>query len=378
MLHHTTHARGASPYGDGAPAAGDIRTAGLFLPGVDPFATDRLLDHLWRRRQASLLAGAMTLRAAVPDLAHRTGFTAAIEAFRDAPSGQRRALLEHPCLRIWLGRMTRLPRLDSLAPGPDNPLPALLADGARLLSQAVPATYVVQRYDVDPLLAAAVPPSYCFDNLDAKRRRDETNPYSLAFAREVIAAALQRVAEAWPAAREDFDRYVKIVVHLPDVESRSCSAARFAGAILLSADDETLLAVAESLVHECGHQILYCVMEADPLIVETAPRSFTLPWSGAQRDAYGYFHATYIYLILALFFEKVLDRHAGDREQALGRLAAIAAGLDRALADFAEADFFTETGRSFFENLADHAGRLLARCHQRFGGLQPENAHGPH
>ncbi|MGH7119990.1 MAG: aKG-HExxH-type peptide beta-hydroxylase [Acetobacteraceae bacterium] len=175
----------------------------------------------------------------------------------------------------------------------------------------------------------------------------------------------------------NFDRFVKIIVHLPDLESRSCSAARFAGAILLSSGDDTLLAIAESLVHECGHQVLYSVMELDPLIRGDGQRSFTLPWSGSQRDAYGYFHATYIYLILALFFERVVKSGRDDRAAARERLAAILAGLDRALGDFADADFFTQGGKAFFNRLANQAVTVIERNrHRGAGALQSGKLHG--
>ena len=129
-------------------------------------------------------------------------------------------------------------------------------------------------------------------------------------------------------------------------------------------------------MHECGHQILYCVMELDPLIRDIERKSFTLPWSGAQRDAYGYFHATYIYLILALFFERVADSNRHDRQEALFRFGAILVGLQQALGDFADADFFTETGKAFFDRLARQAVSVIGRNRHRFAGSL-ENYHGP-
>jgi len=353
-----------------------IRTDGLFLPGTDPEATELLLDYLWRQRQASFLAGGVTILQSCPSLAEETGFGAAVEAYRATPVADRRAMMEHPCFRIWLGRMTRLPRLDRVGVEGQDTLRTLLADGARLVHAGRGPDFTLQRFDVDPLLAAIIPPSYSFDELDAKRERETANPYTLAFANEVVTAALQGINEVWPAARLDFDRFVKIVVQLPDLEPRSCSAARFAGAILLSSRDDTLLAVEESLIHECGHQVLYCVMELDSLIRDIEGKSFALPWSGSQRDAYGYFHATYIYLILALFFERVADSDRYDRQDALSRLEEILVGLQQALGDFVNANFFTETGRAFFERLARQAMTVIRRNRHRFAGSL-ENYHGP-
>jgi hypothetical protein len=347
---------------EGAPfALGGIPAEGLFLPGMNPEATEQLLQELWRQRQASFLAGGLTLSQISPTQAQSTGFVAAYEAYQRQTIPWRRALMESPCMRIWLRRMRQLPQPAHLEEKHFAMLEGLLSDGARLLNAEPTLTLDIKRFEVDPLLAAFIPPSYVFDDVEAKRRREPMNPYSLVFAEQVIHAALARIGEIWPSAQQDFSRFVKMVIHLPDLESRSCSAARFAGAILLSSGDATLLAVEESLVHECGHQILYCVMEADPLIQDDGRRSFTLPWSGAQRDAYGYFHATYIYLILAMFFERAVAEGGHEASEALPRLRAVLAGLERAIVDFADADFFTPTGQVFFDRMAHSAGSVIAR-----------------
>jgi hypothetical protein len=329
-----------------------LGAAPLYLPGIDTVAEATLLEALFDRRQVSFLAGGLTILEEHSPLATESGFASSFANYQGLPLAQRRMIMEHPCMRIWLSHMRGLPRLD----GPDKPdqdrFRALLVDGARLSNMPMASEWSLHRYDVDPLLSAAIPPSYVFDQLDAKRDGDAANPYSLGFARKVIAAALDYVAAVWPQARVCFDRFVKVVVHLPDLESRSCSAARFAGAILLSSADDTLLAVAESLVHECGHQILYCVMEHEPLIRDRGEQVFTLPWSGAQRDAYGYLHATYIYLILAMFFEHAIASDHARREEAIARLRAIVTGLDQALDDFHDAKFFTSAGRAFFDSLS--------------------------
>jgi len=221
--------------------------------------------------------------------------------------------------------------------------------------------YILQRYDVDPLIAEVAPPSFVFENLDAKRTRDASNPYTLGFLAEVLQAALKRIERVWPEMVDVFPSFVKIIIHLPDIESRSCSAQRFAGAIMLSASDDSLLAMEESLIHECGHQILYCVMELDPLIRRDAKGSFVLPWSGSERDAYGYFHATYIYLILALFFERALGRESSEDETVRQRLVTILHGLERALADFETAECFTTAGRMFFHRMGAVGREAIGR-----------------
>ena len=353
---------------EGVFAISDIRAESLFLPGEDFLATEQLLDVLWRRRQACLLSLGLSILQTYPKLASDIGFARAIDDYRKLEFSRRRVLMEHPAVRIWLKHMARLPRVNDRGSVPEGALQRHLAEFPRLLAFAeilgqrdFKPPYEVQRYDVDPLVAEAAPPSFVFDNLETRRLRDASSRYTVEFAREVIDAALRRTQLVWPECVQVFPKFVKVIIHVPNTEFRSCSAERYAGAIMLSTEEDTLLAVEESLIHECGHQILYCVMELDPIIRKDANGTFRLPWSGAQRDAYGYFHATYIYLILALFFERALGQLPYDEAAVSERLEAILRGLEKAIGDFENADCFTSVGSRFCEKLICRATELIQR-----------------
>ena len=336
-----------------------IDARSLFLPQGDTAPLDELLDTLWRRRQRVLLALEMQVQARCRSLSNETGFTMALARFKRLPEHCRRMLMEYPTIRVWIQRMRSGNLLSNSAKkGGDELLGGLLTEycriqeqGLRILANPNDGSFCpIQRYDVDPLISQVAPPSFVFDNLDEKRRLDHCNPYTIEFFSEVLRAAMLRIEHAWPEMAAMMPCFIKTIIHLPDLDSRSCSAQRFAGVVLLSSSDDTLLMVEESLVHECGHQILYCVMELDPLVRPGTEVSFILPWSGAERDAYGYFHATYIYLILALLLEREVA-HGPDREQAYKRLGEIVRGLKLALVDFQDADFFTPIGDKFFRGM---------------------------
>ena len=351
------------------PAFGDFDAATLHLPGDDPAATDQLLDTLWRRRQATLLAIGLWIRRAYPELERETRFDAAMNRYMLLPQSHRRALMEHPPFRVWLRLMARPFSLRGKAAAQVAVVRSRLADLQRLADdenvrpeeRSGGRSYAIERYDVDPLIMEVAPPSYVFDQLDKKRSRDASSPYTLRFFADVVETALRRTEAVWPEMVAVLPKFVRTIIHVPDADHRSCSAERFAGAIMLSIADDTLLSVEESLIHECGHQVLYCIMELDPLVRKDAGGTFVLPWSGSKRDAYGYFHALYIYLLLGLFFERALGRYPTEDEAVHDRLIAILTGLKTALPDFDRAEFFTLGGRVFFDSLDDRATQLVER-----------------
>ena len=353
-----------------SPTIDGAITEEIFLPGGDPNATDQLLELLWRKRQRSLLMIGLQILSTRRALAQASGFEAALEIFKFLPQPHRRRFLEYPPMRIWLSQMLYQELTDNKIKSPKetillsrlNAFHRLIEDVTRnKLAYLQDGHFLIQRFDVDPILAEIAPPSYVFERLDERISNDRNNPYTITFFRSVVDAALGRICDALPEMAVLFPKFVKTIIHLPDIEFRSCSAQRYAGAIMLSAGDESLLAVEESLVHEYGHQILYCVMESDPLIRSNSNDTFVLPWSGSERDAYGYFHATYIYLLLALYFEQALKCERTDLEAVEKRLGEVLEGLERAIPDFERANFFTRIGFAFYRKMASVTSDVLIR-----------------
>ncbi|MGE7959348.1 aKG-HExxH-type peptide beta-hydroxylase [Pseudomonas sp. NPDC089530] len=222
----------------------------------------------------------------------------------------------------------------------------------------------VYRFDIDPLIMQATPPSYEFPEDESVRKELLRAGVSTHFFSEVVHVALSRIEQTWPACRDYVQQLVKAICYLPDGTFRSCSASRYTGVILLANRDDSILDLEESLVHEATHQLLYNVVEVCPVTVEGASRdaSFSLPWSGQKRDLYGYFHAFYVYIALVKYMERVRSRPSDEVQRAQKRLAFILRGLIRALPDLEASDDFTPHGRQLLDNLAREV-RALASKH---------------
>jgi len=221
-------------------------------------------------------------------------------------------------------------------------------------------TVEITRYAVDPLIAEAVPDMY--DVSDESKRCDlkvvtEGAPYVT-----VTRAALEQIAKTWPSAFEDLQRFVKMIIHVPSDGFRSCSSPDIQGVIVVTDKVKTVLELEECIVHEGGHQILFCVDQLYRLVAERPPgQLFRLPWSGAQRTIYAYFHALYIYVRVALYLERVRERPRAEQEQVTVRLRDILLGLLQAVPELGESDCLTPEGRALFEVLRSEVFGLRER-----------------
>ena len=313
----------------------------------------------------------MKLSEQNPELYVSSGLRDIHGTFLALTARERRRIIEYPPFRIWLQHALALvssPKDQSDADWTETR--EILAKLGRVIDTClrneegqsrpwVDGTPVaVARFAVDPLIAGAVPPSYRFPEENKQQELENSTIYSLPFFLEVASAAFEQIRQTWPEAYRDFTRLVRLIIHLPDATFRSCSADRYTGVILLSASDTTLLEVEESLIHEYGHQILYNVMELDPLVLNQSGRVFYLPWSGSERDLYGYFHAFYIYLLLALYFERIRGRPAEEMERASARFTQILRGLVVAVPDLEGANEFTAKGSNLFGRLKTEINRL--------------------
>lgn len=289
-----------------------------------------------------------------------------------SPESVRNPLVAHPVFQIWSVLTFR--DVNYLLTGKtldDSEVKARLLEFPQVLQRIEAAQQArpdeqcppVYRFDVDPLITQVTPPSYDYPPDEATRRQLERAGYSKAFFRDVMQLALQRIKHTWPACHEQGQVLVKAVCYLPDGSFRSCSASRYTGVILLSSRDNSILDLEESLVHEATHQLLYNVVEVAAVVEPQASREvlYTLPWSGQQRDLYGYFHAFYVYIALVKYLERVRDRPAQEMRRAEQRLLFILRGLSKAQADLAAAPGFTAQGRELLGNLLQEVHRLERR-----------------
>ncbi|WP_248798260.1 aKG-HExxH-type peptide beta-hydroxylase [Pseudomonas sp. MWU13-2105] len=343
-----------------------------FLPDATPDRFHRLLDRLSQQRYstfAALYGECFQHFAGSPRL--NPFFSSAVHLIL-LPVTQRRLIINDPVFQIWMALALQhanavlSAQVDDTASLQDMllGLPAALQ---RITQTAADHKYSnhppIRRFNVDPLIAAATPPSYEFPEDEGTRKHLERSGYSIHFFRDVVSVALSRIANTWPACYEQFRHLVKLICYLPDGTFRSCSAARYTGAILLSAKDHSILDIEESLVHETTHQLLYSLVEVCPIIDEqrVTERLFSLPWSGLPRDLPGYVHGFFAALAQVKYLERVRQRPAVEMQRAEERMLGILRGLLKALPELEACDEFTPRGRTFMDNLAQEVHALQNR-----------------
>jgi len=351
-----------------APGKTTYYAEGTFLPGDSPQTLERLLDDAWHIRFTKFMLVYAELFALCPEDCEASGFLPVASDLINTEEAQRRELINHPVFRIWLGMAMRdlNGRLSGRIDDPQflrsrlDEFPAML-ERVRAAAKT-PAHPAFHRMDVDPLIASMLPPSYVVpDDPDERKARSQIG-HPLSFITDVARIALDRIQTTWPEARRHFERLVSDVCYLPDGNFRSCSASRYTGIILISNRDGSVLDLEESLVHEAGHQLLYHIVEIHPVSDDDVKDQYRLPWSGQFRDFYGYFHAFYIYVILAQYHERAMEQRSGrDRDAARTRVRDILRGLIAALPDFQGNPHLTPEGSALIEAVAKDVRKLQER-----------------
>ncbi|HYE26767.1 MAG TPA: HEXXH motif-containing putative peptide modification protein [Allosphingosinicella sp.] len=356
---------------------GELDNKGASFP-EDPFFLsddarfDDLLEQAWRARFTTFMVLQTEVERSFPDLDERYGFGRCAAELIGRRRPRRRALIEDPIFQIWVRIVLR--DLNKLLTGArDDPselalrlseFPAMLQRIEARFAEARPGQAIpVLRFESDPLLRLAAPPSYDFSTDQAVCRNLERSGHPVSFFAEVVAATLARIEAAWPELHARFQTLVTLIYYLPDADFRSCSASRYTGIILIAAKDASFLDLEESLVHEWGHQLLYRIGEIEPLTQPAAANeeSFALPWSGQKRDVYGYFHAFFIYILLLNYFGRLTDRPENEQSRIQSRMAFILRGLSKAAFDLKASRNFTPYGRTLLNRLVDELEGLAAR-----------------
>ncbi len=357
----------------------DLFKANTFLADARYSRFELLLEHVSRNRfTVFMVLYAELFKLLGEDSRLSAFFERAVELVL-LPPREQSSIINDPVFQIWAGQAFRLTNHYLVGKSENTvELEKALLEFSDMLdrvkerntSVAVQSDPPVYRFDADPLIMQATPPSYEFPEDEATRKRLERGGFSSRFFADVVKIALLRIEHTWPACREQMKTLIKSICFLPDGAFRSCSASRYTGVILLAGRDESILDLEESLVHEATHQLLYHIVEVSAVVDPDASQepSFSLPWSGQKRDLYGYFHAFYVYIALVKYMERVRSRSAEELQRAQNRLLFILRGLIRALPDLQASEDFTPHGRQLLDNLAaevramesKYAGRLAA------------------
>ena len=353
-------------------SGGETNLAGsCFLPDENAAPLDALLEELWRRRFTTFVAVSFEIEKAAPAACVKSGFRDAALDILTAPETQRRHLVNDPAFRVWLAlTMRALNEILSGTTASTRNLGVLVREFRSMVAgvrdrqsfpndRKVPGTnIVVLGPDVDSIIARATPPTYIFRTVAKSGNRRTQYSHSTSFFRDVASVAFERIARTWPDCFSSISQLIRILGYLPDGNFRSASASRYAGVIYVTARDNSILDLEETLVHEGGHQILYAICEAEPILKTDDPGTakYQLPWSHQVRDLYGYYHAFFIYVLLAKYYERVLDdtmnlRPKNELKFAAERQSHIVGGLLKANDDLRRAEGLSASGRELIGNL---------------------------
>ncbi|SHM99817.1 HEXXH motif domain-containing protein [Cryptosporangium aurantiacum] len=132
------------------------------------------------------------------------------------------------------------------------------------------------------------------------------------------------------------------------------------GAIALT-EPATGRSLAEALVHEHQHSVLWALLDLIPVVDEDASQRFYAPWRSDPRPARGLLHGIYAYLGLIDLWQEQRTTDTGP----LGQLAQFEFALWRRCVDGAVADLLTSerlsrAGTVFLEGIRSRLGTLLA------------------
>jgi hypothetical protein len=328
-------------------------------------ALPALVEEACRRREALFIATALRQNGLGSSISLSSELSNTVDEFAHLDPKERREITGHPVFALALDEFLRTVISADEEPGPETEklVAAYQRTQAALHSRDVPRidSTELRRWDTDPLIVERAPPTYTFPPVAERRRRAHMDAYELADFAKFGATAMDRLGVVWPELRQQFSLVVRVLVQIPDAPYRSASAVRYRGVVFLSSDDVTLMDIEESLVHEFGHQVLYELMAARPLLVDGAAGSYRLPWSGSRRDFYGYVHAFYIYLLLALYLERALRQAIHDADELRPLFRHIVGGLEEARHDFELDARFTRAGAGFMRALQGELDLLEAR-----------------
>ena len=342
---------------------GNLWENAIFMPHDSSLKSDELLEKVYEKRQASFVAFSLSLVAREMMLCRETDFIESFNSFKKFNSDERRHILKNPLFNVWLKQTIGIQQDKAALREKLLEFRRLLSDidekdtdSARIIIEGKPV--FVKRYDIDSSILEFSSPEYSLPDEKRRIEFEQNVVYPESFFQEMLAVALERIKYSWYEAYRDFPKFVHTVVDMIDGDYTSYSAAEHTGVIFVSTDNSPLAALEEFLIHEFGHQILYHLMELDPVVNDAIKETYKLPWSGNERDFYGYFHAFYIYILIANYLRRVKYRSSREQRRISKRFAHVVEGLRKTVDIFDKTDGFTIYGRNLFENLKSEVERL--------------------
>ncbi|WP_282888296.1 aKG-HExxH-type peptide beta-hydroxylase [Xanthobacter autotrophicus] len=152
----------------------------------------------------------------------------------------------------------------------------------------------------------------------------------------------------------------------PDATFGSDSSLMLWGAATLNVDiHRSSLQIAESLVHEAAHLLLFGLSNEEPLVRNPDSQRFSSPLRSDPRPMDGVFHATFVCSRLHLFYGRLLARGAPggsalDRRQIEQTLAHLASRFDDGAGVVFGAADLTPLGDEVMRAAADYMSHAAA------------------
>lgn len=169
------------------------------------------------------------------------------------------------------------------------------------------------------------------------------------------ARALVRVADAGLSAEVELLGRQIVVAQGGAGAGQFGSAATFFlwGAALVNPDyNPDRLTLAESLVHETGHALLFGLANAEALVLNAPGELYASPLRADLRPMEGLVHATYVCARMVRFVEAVLewcDLSLAERDKARQMVHESRSGYHRGLETVSAHARFSQFGREIFE-----------------------------
>ena len=182
-----------------------------------------------------------------------------------------------------------------------------------------------------------------------------------------VQAALHLIEVADPALAAEIRGLIIQVVGAEPIRAEhsfgSVSSLTLWGAATLNLQSHrTALEVAEALVHEGAHLLLYALVMDQPLVLNDDAQRFASPLRLDARPMEGVFHATFVCARLHYFYGRLRERRpetlgVADLEAADGRVAGLAAQFADGAHVIAEEGQLSACGKSIFDATADYMKR---------------------
>jgi len=178
-----------------------------------------------------------------------------------------------------------------------------------------------------------------------------------------VAAAFTLIEAASPALAAEIRALVAQVIGAEPRDSSaafgSVSSLTLWGAVTINLEGHrSILDVAEALVHEGAHLLLFACALDEPLVENADAERFNSPLRPDLRPMDGIFHATFVCARLFMFFAALAARRppelaAEDAATLPQRLAHVGARFDDGARTLAAEARMTPTGKAIFDSTLD-------------------------